>query len=166
MADFTFKAGSVKDYGAKWLKWVEARWLPGKRYQAGEHIRPTVRNGFEYECTQPGVSLDKEPVWPVVADQTIQDGVVEWTCRANAENAIDPISASHWELPNDLSIGDGIDQVVDADVGNVTPLAPDFNATETVAHFYSGVPGVYSVINKIKTVGGLIAQQVIEFEVK
>lgn len=49
----------------------------------GSVIRPTVQNGFIYECTTKGGSMAAltEPTWGTVPGETTSDGSNTWTCR-------------------------------------------------------------------------------------
>ncbi len=49
----------------------------------GSVIRPTIKNGFLYECTAGEVSMAAltEPTWPVILGDTVSDGSNTWICR-------------------------------------------------------------------------------------
>jgi len=50
----------------------------------GTIVRPSVRNGYVYECTTGGAGAVSEPaVWPTTPGLTVQDGSAAnvWTCR-------------------------------------------------------------------------------------
>lgn len=51
----------------------------------GTVIRPTVANGFVYECQSGAAAMSglTEPTtWPVVPGETVSDGTITWICRA------------------------------------------------------------------------------------
>lgn len=81
--------------GFEFARELETVWRPGEEYATTDpdYVRPTVPNGFEYECTNTGQSGFDEPVWPLTVDSTVDDGSVEWTARAFGANATDTISA-------------------------------------------------------------------------
>jgi hypothetical protein len=49
----------------------------------GTFVRPTVPNGFVYEVTTGGTTGASEPVWPVIAGNTIVSGTVTFTTRVD-----------------------------------------------------------------------------------
>jgi len=75
-------------------------WRAGADYLAGDFVRPSVANGFDYECTTAGqVNGKKEPNWAQAATvgATFQDGSVVWTCRAlSTSSLLRTISTSAW----------------------------------------------------------------------
>ena len=84
---------------------LESLWLPGTEYTLGQYVRPTVPNGFEYECTNAGQTDTEEPDWPTTIAQTINDGSVEWTARDMATNATDTISSQTVVSDATMTIG-------------------------------------------------------------
>lgn len=65
------------------------RWKSGVSYSVQRVVTPTIANGFFYECTtSSGNTGATEPVWPVIAGNTVADGSNTWTCRA--------IPATYW----------------------------------------------------------------------
>lgn len=58
-------------------------WVLTTAYGLGEAARPSTRNGYVYECTTAGTSAGTEPTWPTTPGNTVVDGTVTWTCRAN-----------------------------------------------------------------------------------
>ena len=61
-------------------------WVNDNAYSLGDVVRPSTRNGYVYECTTGGTSQsgsENEPSWPTTAGNTVNDGTVVWTCRAN-----------------------------------------------------------------------------------
>lgn len=50
----------------------------------GSIIRPTLKNGFLYECTASGggmSGLTEPTTWPTIPGETVSDGSNTWTCR-------------------------------------------------------------------------------------
>jgi uncharacterized phage protein (TIGR02218 family) len=45
----------------------------------GSLVTPITQTGFFYICTISGTSGVSEPIWPIVVDETVNDGSVEWT---------------------------------------------------------------------------------------
>ena len=82
---------------------LEELWRPGAEYGLAEYVRPTVPNGFEYECTNAGQSDQSEPDWPVAIAGTIDDGSVEWTARDFDTNASDTINTYVVTVPAGLT---------------------------------------------------------------
>ena len=60
-------------------------WAATTVYALGKAVRPTVDNGYAYECTTPGTSGGSQPTWPTNVGATEADGTVVWTCRAYVE---------------------------------------------------------------------------------
>lgn len=68
-------------------------WRPNEAQSAAEFIRPTVPNGFSYECTTAGTTGTKEPRWPTTISATVTDGSVTWTCRAASGSGVNAITS-------------------------------------------------------------------------
>lgn len=77
-------------------------WQPGRAYSAGTYVRPTRPNGFAYLAAGSGQAAQDEPNWPVVVDNTVQDGSITWTCKAAGSNALDSIAS--FEVTEDAGI--------------------------------------------------------------
>lgn len=61
-----------------------AAWVTVTNYAVGDVVRPTTRNGYVYEATaDAGSSGGSEPTWPTTPGNTVVDGGITWTCRAN-----------------------------------------------------------------------------------
>lgn len=58
-----------------------AAWAASTAYSLGDVVRPTTRNGYNYECTTAGTSGASEPTWPTTPGNTVNDGTAVWTCR-------------------------------------------------------------------------------------
>jgi hypothetical protein len=90
---------TIVDWTAKCLN----LWQPGLAYTAGQRVRPTIANGFEYTCTTAGQSDGEfEPSWDQAdtIGNTIADGSVVWTCAALSGAGLKrTISASTWPSP-------------------------------------------------------------------
>ncbi|RME56705.1 hypothetical protein D6779_10105 [Candidatus Parcubacteria bacterium] len=54
------------------------QWGANVAVKKGDRRRPTVANGFVYECTVAGTTGATEPTWPTISGQTIIDGNVTW----------------------------------------------------------------------------------------
>lgn len=100
-------ADESKKVSLSLYKWCANFRRSNEQYSANEFSRPTRGTGYSYECTSAGTTGVREPIWPTVIDEIIQDGSVTWTCRAadvNGLNAIsNPIAASD---PAGLTIED------------------------------------------------------------
>ncbi len=60
-----------------------ATWAVSVAYALVDLVVPTTVNGYTYECTVAGTSdAATEPTWPTVVGDTVVDGTVTWTCRA------------------------------------------------------------------------------------
>ncbi len=46
----------------------------------GTILRPTIHNGYVYECTVAGTG-SAEPTWPIIPGETVLDNDVEYICR-------------------------------------------------------------------------------------
>jgi len=87
------KVGERLPVGIDLTDFCERRWdnaVVAGIYAVGAFVRPTPQNrtGFEYECTQGGQVGLVEPAWPTVIGQTVNDGSVEWTCRAISNSSL------------------------------------------------------------------------------
>lgn len=58
---------------------------------AGVFVMPSIANGFEYEVTVAGTTGAVEPVWPVIAGDSVVDGTVTFTARVRAAETWLPI---------------------------------------------------------------------------
>lgn len=67
------------------------RWEPGKEFLIAHRIRPTASTGYEYEVTAAGQSGRKEPIWPRTPGSTVQDGSIQWTCRALSDQSLSAV---------------------------------------------------------------------------
>jgi len=76
-------------------------WSANAAAALGDPIRPTVRNGYVYECTTAGTTGSSEPAWPTTPGQTVTDGSVVWTCRNNYSLAQGSL------VSGDFTIADG-----------------------------------------------------------
>ncbi len=62
-------------------------WLANENllsYCSGRIIRPTVLNGYLYECAWGGTTGATEPTWPTTIGATVVDGTVVWRCITGA----------------------------------------------------------------------------------
>jgi|GEM_PF-2445840 len=57
------------------------KWKAQTEYDAGEILKPTARNGYEYACTASGVSGVAEPDWPTTPGEMVADNEVTWRCQ-------------------------------------------------------------------------------------
>lgn len=58
-----------------------------------DYVRPTVANGFAYQCTTAGTTGSREPRWPTTLAQTVVDGSVTWTCVAASANGLNVLTS-------------------------------------------------------------------------
>lgn len=67
--------------------WTPAPVERNTAYGLGQQVVPAdALNGFIYECTTAGTShATNEPTWPVLIGDDVNDGTVEWTCKASDE---------------------------------------------------------------------------------
>ena len=71
------KAAAIADYDV-----TEAAYVARTAAVLGTVVRPTVHNGFVYECTVTGGAGVTEPTWPTKIGDTVSDaGVNTWICR-------------------------------------------------------------------------------------
>lgn len=77
-----FGAGFVKKADG-WTPFLPTRsaWAASTSYTTSSYVVPsdTAMNKHVYRCTEPGISGDSEPVWPVTGGGTVVDGEVTWT---------------------------------------------------------------------------------------
>ncbi len=89
---------------------LEQVWNPGFPYSLTQYVRPSIPNGFEYECTDAGQTDQQEPDWPRQIGETIEDGTVTWTARDFGVNASDTIVTREIEVDTGLTlIGSSLD---------------------------------------------------------
>lgn len=69
----------------------------------GSFVRPTVYNGYHYECSASGETGATEPTWPTTEGGTVADGTAEWTCvkAATIEATVASIASSGLALTLD-----------------------------------------------------------------
>lgn len=77
-----------------------AAWAATTAYALGDAARPTTRNGYVYEVTTAGTSAGAEPTWPTTPGNTVVDGTVTWTCRANYNLAQGSITGGDFTKAN------------------------------------------------------------------
>jgi hypothetical protein len=120
---------------------LEYLWLPGQEYSVGDYVRPTVPNGFNYECTNAGQSDNEEPDWSTTLTSprtTLTDGSVVWAVTDFGTSSTDTISTKS----------------VTADTGlSATAAAQD--GTKITSRITGGTAGnSYDVVCKIVTAAG------------
>jgi len=59
---------------------TSSKWQPNTVYEPYQFVVPTADSNFRYMCIDGGTSGDAEPTWPVVEDDTVVDGTLEWKC--------------------------------------------------------------------------------------
>lgn len=101
----------VKTESEVWVREVEfARvlehvWRYGSEYDSGDYVRPSLPNGYEYECTTAGQTGSKEPRWPRTVGGTVTDGSAIWTARAFGTNGTDTISSVSVSGSSGITVG-------------------------------------------------------------
>ena len=131
---------------------LEAIWREGEEYSvtAPDYVRPTVPNGYEYECTATGQSGSNEPVWPLTLAATVNDGSVQWTTRAFGTNATDTISAQTVTAPSGLTLASAA-----------------IDGTKVTVDVSAGVLGEdYEVSCKIDRVGGETYEEIMSVQIR
>ena len=74
-------AASIADYDDTEASYVARDYSAGVEV-LGSVVRPTVHNGYVYECIVTGGAGGTEPTWPTVIGETVSDGGVNtWICR-------------------------------------------------------------------------------------
>ena len=58
-------------------------WEATTAYAVGDTVVPLIANGFVYDVTNAGTTGGSEPTWPTTEDDTVTDGTVIFTARAN-----------------------------------------------------------------------------------
>jgi len=62
---------------------VNADWEATTAYTAGDVVKPTAQNGYEYVATNSDTSHSTEPTWPTIPGATVTEtGDQAWICRA------------------------------------------------------------------------------------
>jgi len=107
------------------------RWRPGALFDAAIHIRGS-KAGFEFEAGADGQTGDREPRWPKVLDDTVQDGSIEWTAKAvSTASLLKVLSSVEWEADD-----------------SITVTGEQINATDqtAVAYFEPTEAGTFTII--------------------
>lgn len=96
----------VKDWAFNWAAETFRYFTLGGEYAAGDRIRPTVANGFEYEAGGDGqTSGRKEPTWPTTLGGTVVSGSITFTCVAlSTAGLFRTIATSVWEPETDSGL--------------------------------------------------------------
>lgn len=145
----TKRVGEVVTYSVDFARALEAVWLPGYEYSAGQYVRPSIPNGFEYLCSDAGQTNYREPNWPRVIDDTVIDGSVIWECKDFSDNASDSISG----------------QNITADTG-ITVDSSSINGTRVEVKLSGGDAGsVYDVEVQAVTAAGDSYEEVLRITV-
>lgn len=128
------------------FRWTEScvnLWEAGVDYDLGQRVRPSVSNGFEYECTTAGqVNGKKEPNWKsaVTVGATLEDGSVVWTCRLPSTAGLQRrISSSTWFPPTGIVVTNE----------SVTNTAADQDTSALIACSGAVVGQTYRVRNHV-----------------
>ena len=79
--DGVVPAASIADYDDAEAAYV-ARDLSAGVEVLGSVVRPTVHNGYVYECIVSGGAGVTEPTWPTKVGDTVSDNANTWICRA------------------------------------------------------------------------------------
>lgn len=105
VARFEKHPTEVKDYSLDLADFLAVKWQPDRAYVSANFVRPTIANGFEYEATTGGRSGRREPTWPIVAAQTVNDGSVVWTARTPGVAGQDTITGvPSWSAEAGLTV--------------------------------------------------------------
>lgn len=151
---------------ARWpilFQWIGAcvnPWELGVDYDVGQRVRPSVPNGFEYECTTAGqVNGKKEPNWKsaVTVGATIEDGSVVWTCRLPTTGGLQRrIQSSTWHPATPIV----------ADNSSVTNTVADQNTAAFISCAGAVVGQVYRVRNHVIFTDGSEDDAEVDIEVE
>jgi prepilin-type processing-associated H-X9-DG protein len=72
------------DHNPMWKSQIP--WTPDTVIALNEYRRPTVANGYSYECTARAGDFKTDPAtqppWPTTVGDTVVDDQITWTCRA------------------------------------------------------------------------------------
>lgn len=132
-------------------------WASGS-YSVGDFVKPTVANGFLYECVAAGTSAVSEPSWGTTSGSDTTDGTVSWRCRrwGVIETAIDLTGSIKVGMPiryaysggtlYGVAIGVSSSYVAIAGPGmlsNVALTAVAYGSADRVRTMHLAVPGDY-----------------------
>lgn len=97
---FTQATNAAMPLTFDWTAACVIYWRPGRLYDPGDRVRPTVANGYEYECQSTGqTSGMEEPDWSVAPSPNlvVQDGSVTWVCKAlSSSTLVKTVSSQSW----------------------------------------------------------------------
>ena len=147
-------AGETKpwtfDYG---LRFLTRFWQPGKRFAAGVAVRPRTPTGFQY-VSSGGYSGSREPKWPTVAGDDVEEGSITWTAEAiDNDSLVATIVSSSWSAPAGITVGGA--SFVNTD-GDQTASAQVSGGT---------VDTTYEIKNTVTLNTGAVEESVVEFTI-
>lgn len=117
MSAYTSVATGNWDADSTWA----AAWLADTVQALNSWRRPTVANGFIYECTARAGDFKTdpatEPVWPTTVGNTVVDDQVTWTCRDEYPN---DVTAGHsWTITAGHTVKYNVSETVALGAGTV-----------------------------------------------
>jgi len=100
--------GEIRDYSIRWTNETFNFWASGEQYSLADRVRPSVANGYEYQCSQAGQTAqsteetDAEPIWPTTLGGAVTDGSVIWTAVAISTTGLrKTIASSTWTVEDE-----------------------------------------------------------------
>lgn len=92
--------GTTTDGTATWTNvgaMPAAAWSAGATARLGQLVRPTIRNGYMYQCTTAGTTGGGEPTWGTTYASTTSDNGVVWTLIEDMPDVSVPVLSS-WSV--------------------------------------------------------------------
>jgi hypothetical protein len=141
--EFYQRVGERLWYGIVWTDWLANRWECNTAASAGQVIRPSIANGFQYICTTAGQTSSQEPSWPSYVGGSVLDGSAVWTAQLIDNTSLeDTLSTCTWSAA---------DPAIALSSGQIAPGQITFVQIDTT----NAVAGTdYDVTNTIDTSGG------------
>lgn len=117
------RVGERKPYGFDLTKFCANYFRPGEVHALTEVVRPREvedggkgPTGLQYRVTTAGQCVDREPVWPTTAAETVVCGTVTFTAEAISNTSLKKtISASTWTGPATITIDDEATETSDGE---------------------------------------------------
>jgi hypothetical protein len=98
--------GEKITYGVNWTDWLANYWKPETFAPANQVIRPSSSNGYQFTCSQAGLTGAQEPAWPAIIGGIVNDGSVVWTCAAADNSSLSATLSGTpaWSPPSGIAV--------------------------------------------------------------
>ena len=105
LATFSIMVGEKIIFGLDFSLWLQQGWRPGALVAVDFSVRPSLPNGFQYECVRPGQCGNIEPTWPLHLSGVVADGTTEWAAEPiDSTSLASTISSVSWSAPTGIVV--------------------------------------------------------------